>query len=319
MNPETRQKIKELFPLVKEDVPLAPLTTFGLGGKATFYLRVKTAGRLAGVLALVRAYHLPATIMAGGSNIVFADERVDKLIIHYQSFNHARPTILGRKMRVEAGLVLDKVVKISARAGMAGLEYLTDIPGTVGGAIVGNAGAYGQAIADHLVKIEYFDGLMVKTMPAAEAEFAYRHSIFKTKDWAVLAGVFRLPAGDPAELMRVVARIRRFRRKKYEPGLKCPGSFFKNVLVETVSSEVLGRLDQSKIIDGKIPAGYLLEAVGALGRRRGDIAIASFHGNLLFNLGEGTCRDVSGLAAELKQAVWDKFGITLEEEIRYIF
>ena len=105
--------------------------------------------------------------------------------------------------------------------------------------------------------------------------------------------------------------------KKYKPGLKCPGSFFKNVLVRDASQRTLKLIDKIKIIKSKIPTGYLLEEVGAKGMRRGGIKIADFHGNLFINEGAGTARDVKELAKELKKRVRDHFGIELEEEVMY--
>jgi UDP-N-acetylmuramate dehydrogenase len=107
------------------------------------------------------------------------------------------------------------------------------------------------------------------------------------------------------------------RLEKYKPNLKCPGSFFKNILVEDLTKKILKNIDESKIVEGKIPAGYLLELVGAKGMRSGGVEIASFHGNLFINKGGGTAKDVMRLARLLKTRVKKKFDINLEEEIRY--
>src|SRR5208282_170319 len=122
--------------------------------------------------------------------------------------------------------------------------------------------------------------------------------------------------GDAKELGRVSRDIVSLRLKKYQPGLRCPGSFFKNVLARDVSKSSLQKIDPARIVEGKIPAGYLLEQVGANGMKRDGIEIAGFHGNLLFNRGGGTCSAVQHLARILKARVEKKFGIELEEEIR---
>ena len=135
---------------------------------------------------------------------------------------------------------------------------------------------------------------------------------------------FELMAGESEALKKKSQEIIATREKKYPPGLKCPGSFFKNVLVKDISPESLKLIDQSKIIEGftssgeverKIPAGYLLEEVGAKGMRQGGVYIADYHGNLLINDGTATYQDVIALAAKLKKLVHDKFGLALEEEI----
>ena len=129
---------------------------------------------------------------------------------------------------------------------------------------------------------------------------------------------FKLKKGDKKVLAKKSREIIKVRSEKYNPNLRCPGSFFKNVLISDVSRVTLARIDKQKIRAGKIPAGYLLEAVGAKGRRVGGIYVADFHGNLLINDGHGTYRDVRLLAAKLKKLVQKKFGIELDEEVRYI-
>ena len=124
--------------------------------------------------------------------------------------------------------------------------------------------------------------------------------------------------GNKKELIKKSREIIRIRSEKYNSQLRCPGSFFKNVLVKDISNQAKKLIDPIKIRDGKIPAGYLLEAVGAKGMRQGGIYVADFHGNLLVNDRHGTYRDVVTLAIKLKKLVQKKFGITLEEEVRYM-
>ncbi len=317
MRPALRKKIKELFPQIEEGRNIAADTTFGVGGDVAFYLRVRTAGELTQVLIKLKAEPaIPYLVMAGGSNLVFGDDRLDKLVIHYLNWERAKPLIKGRIIQAEAGISLAKLVQTGNQAGLAGLETLAGIPGTVGGAVAGNAGAYGRAIGEAVKEIEYFDGEAVATMSGAEAAFAYRHSIFKEKRWVILRVKFALKRSDSDRLKKISREIIRVRNKKYQPTLKCPGSFFKNVLLADIPDPA--KIDQNKIIGGKVPAGYLLEQVGACGLKRGGVAVASFHGNLLINTGDGTYREVKALAAILKRRVKRQFGITLEEEIRYL-
>ena len=134
----------------------------------------------------------------------------------------------------------------------------------------------------------------------------------------ILQAEFKLAKGDKKKLRAKAREIIKIRSSKYDPSLRCPGSFFKNVLVKDISLRAKKLADPTKIRNGKIPAGYLLEAVGAKGMRVGGIYVADFHGNLLINDGRGTYRDVVTLATKLKKLVKKKFDITLDEEVRYL-
>ena len=298
----------------RRNFPLAPLSTFRMGGRGQLLCAVSTPKELiAGVLA-ARWAKLPYHILAGGSNVVFPDDELEGILIRLCG---GKSHFDGRRCLVDAGVELAEVIRQSLRRGLQGLETLSGIPGTVGGAIVGNAGAYGHSISEVVEKVEIFDGRGVRWLTRPQCRFAYRQSVFKQKPYLVLRALLKFRSGDRAALQKTSRDIIRLRRKKYKPGLRCPGSFFKNVLVKDVGRRSLARVDRSKIIEGKIPAGYLLEEVGAKGMRRGGIVIADFHGNLFINRGHGTARDVRRLADLLRARVQQKFGITLQEEIRY--
>lgn len=257
-------------------------------------------------------------IIGGGSNVVFPDQNLSCFLIKIASNNLS---ISGNKITADAGAPLSRVIMTANSHGLRGLETLAGIPGTVGGAIVGNAGAYGHSISEVMEKVEVASNGMGDWakywLTNEDCEFQYRESIFKKKPLIILRAVLKFKKRDSAELRKTSQDIIRIRLKKYKPGLRCPGSFFKNVLVKDISKKSLKLIDRNKIIDGKIPAGYLLEAVGAKGRRAGDIQIADFHGNLFINIGRAKAADVKKLARILRSKVKRKFGISLEEEVRY--
>ena len=314
--------MKNIFPKVEENVDIKPLTTFGVGGHARWYLRVSTPEELTEVYLKAITYNLSPILMAGGSNLVFPDETYPGLLIHYLASTEAKPRIIRGLASVacEGGLSLASFICFAIENNLAGLEALSGIPGTVGGAIVGNAGAYGQGISDKITRVEVFDGKEVKWLAKSDCHFIYRDSFFKKegKDWLVLRAEWQLESGSGEELKKKSEEIIKIRNAKYVPGTKCPGSYFKNVLVEKVSAEALAKIDQSKIRDGKIPAGYLLEEVRAKGLRVGEAVVANFHGNLIINEGRATYVDVRALAEKLKNLVKKKFGIELDEEVRYM-
>jgi len=299
---------------IKKNIPLAPFSTFKIGGKVKFFCEVRNDSELLEAIRAAKRLKTPYKIIAGGSNIVFPDTRLNCLLIKIKS-NKLR--FISNKIIVDAGVELGKVIRFAIKHGLKGLETLSGIPGTIGGAIAGNAGAYGHSISEVIEKVEILDDGKKRWIRNKECQFSYRKSIFKQNPFIILRIVLKFKKGNLNELKKISRDIIQLRLKKYKPGLRCPGSFFKNVLVKDVSERSFKQIDQGKIIDGKIPAGYLLEEVGAKGMRRGGIQIADFHGNLFINQGGARAGDVKKLSQILKAKVKRKFGILLEEEIRY--
>lgn len=301
---------------IRKNVPLAPLSTFKIGGRVEYFCEIQKVEELFAALDFAKRKRIPYKILAGGSNVVFPDKKLKGLLIKIKIKDGG---IIREKNRLKVGAAvpLAEVVETSIRSGLKGLETLSGIPGTLGGAIVGNAGAYGHSISEAVVKVQVWDGKKFRWLSRKDCQFGYRESVFKKKPYIVICAVLGFKKGSPKTLKKISKDIIKLRLKKYKPGLRCPGSFFKNVLVKDVSKRTLSKIDRSKIIEGKIPAGYLLEAVGAKGMKIGGIKIADFHGNLFINNGNGKASDVKKLARILKNRVKKRFGIELEEEIRY--
>ena len=299
---------------IKSNISVARLSTFKSGNKAKYCCEVKNDTEL--LEAIIKAKELKALykIIAGGSNVLFPDTVLNCLLIRVRS---KRLKVEGNKIVVDAGTLLSRVIAQANKHGLRGLETLAGIPGTVGGAIVGNAGAYGHSISEAVEEIEILDGGTKRWLKNKDCRFHYRESIFKEGPYIVLRAVLKFKKSNPDKLEKISNNIIKIRLKKYKPGLRCPGSFFKNVLVAEAPKKSLALIDQNKIIDGKIPAGYLLEEVAAKGMRCGGIQIADFHGNLFINGGSAKAADVQKLARILKNRVKKKFRIILNEEIRY--
>lgn len=318
------EKVKTLFPQAEFDAPVAPHTTFGVGGQALALLKIKSPTELVASVRLARKNKIPHTIIAGGSNIVWPDKFYSGLVLVFRN-PRGKILIKGQTVEIEACLPLAELIKAAIKNGLSGLEALSGVPGTVGGAVVGNAGAYGQTISDCLTEVEIFDPNVkhpmfnrVRWLAKKDCQFGYRDSIFKRKNYLVLRVRFSLKKGDKKELTKKSRAVIKARQGKFSAAWKCPGSFFKNVLANKLSRTVLDKIDQSKIINGKIPAGYLLSAAGARGARQGGVAVSAVHGNFLLNVGGGTAADVRKLAARLRQKVKRKFSIKLEEEVRFL-
>ncbi len=299
---------------IQKNISLASLSTFRIGGKTELFRLVKTPEDLIVTIEWAKKHKIPFRVFAGGSNIVFPDEGLKGLLVR---FHGGSLKISNNKIIADAGVPLMKVIRTAIRHGFKGLETLSGIPGTVGGATVGNAGAYGHSISEVITRVEIWDGKKRRWIINKACGFGYRESILKHKPFFVLRVELRFKRGDKKELQKKSGEIVSVREKKYKPGIKCPGSFFKNVVASEVSRSAMKKIDTTKIIGGKIPTGYLLEEVGAKGIRQGGIRIPDFHGNLFENTGKATAKDVKKLADILRKKVKAKFGITLEEEVRY--
>lgn len=301
---------------VRVDEPLAPYTRFQIGGPAALFC--DTADRI----ALLKAFEvastlaMPRMLIGGGTNLVVSDTGFEGVLLRYTG---SKITRSGTLLRVEAGAVLQHVVDTANDLGLMGLQTMTGIPGYLGGAIYGNAGAYGRSIQEIVETVEVFDGERVVTMRNADCHFRYRESIFKgRKNWIILSAELRFEASAPAELNKTSSEIRIIRDAKYPPTMKCAGSIFKNLLLADLPARAKTGIPAPVIREGKVPSAWFLEQVGAKGRRRGDIQVASYHANLIYNDGAGTAEDLVTVIHDLKQRVLQRFGIELEEEIQYV-
>jgi UDP-N-acetylmuramate dehydrogenase len=225
----------------------------------------------------------------------------------------------GAAARVGAGAVLQNLVDASIAHGLRGLETMTGIPGWVGGAIYGNAGAYGHSIQERVESVRFFDGREFREIGNAECEFRYRESAFKRhKDWIIVSATLRLEHAGGEDLAAAAGSILKIRNAKYPPEMRCAGSIFKNLLVADLPEAARARVPEGVIREGKVPSAYFLERAGAKGLTDGAIRVADYHANLIYNTGGGTARQLRTMICELKLRVREEFGIELEEEVQYV-
>ncbi len=299
------------------NVRLSGYTRFALGGPARVLADVTTPDELGAALNAARSAGEPHTLIGGGTNLVVSDEGFPGTVIRYTA---ADLKIEGRRIEVEAGAVLQTLVNASITAGLEGLHTMTGIPGWVGGAVYGNAGAYGHSLHEFVESVRYFDGESVQEIGSVACEFRYRESIFKQrKDWIVLSTALRLPiASDPGRIQAEAARILRIRNEKFPPTMKCAGSIFKNLLLADLPPAVRERVPPQVVREGKVASAFFLEGAGAKGMTCGGIRVADYHANLLYNSGEGKAAEVRALINLLQQKVQDEYGICLEPEVQFI-
>lgn len=300
-----------------ENYLMSKLTTLQIGGPAKLFVAVKTEKELMEATQYAKRSRMNYLVIGGGSNLLVNDVGVDCLVIKNEisgiDADHLRGVI-----SVKSGTILQDLVDYTIHHGLSGLHKLTGIPGTVGGAVYGNAGAYGQTISDHITKVLVFDDNQILTLSKDQCDFNYRDSGFKRNKYTILEIHFQIENSDPQILEQTAKEVLSKRLVKYPKGIRCPGSFFKNIVVSNLPEKILKQIPPDKITYGKLSAGYLLESVGAQGQTLDGIEIASYHANLFINKGAGTAKAFYTLANTYAQKVKEKFGITLEPEVQLI-
>jgi len=283
------------FGLLSEEEPMARHTTLGVGGSARWFFRPASAVSLVEAMPLIPR-DMARLPLGRGSNMLVRDAGFDGIVIDLGSLDHIE--VDGTQLTAEAGARMSRVARICAESGLSGLEFLSTVPGDIGGGVAMNAGAFGQEMADTLIHADVLtiDGSVVR-LSKAELNMTYRHSELPAGG-LVLAAAFSLQPGSP-EAIRESIRSMRDRRGRTQP-LAQPnfGSVFKN------------------------PPGdhsaRLIEAAGLKGYRIGGARISDVHANFIVNEGNATCDDVLALISKAQGEVESRFGIRLQPEVRIV-
>jgi len=314
---ETRQRLAEIPNLtVFTDALLSRYTRFAIGGPADIYAETGNVEAFIAALSVARASGMAIVVIGGGTNLIVSDDGFRGIVLRFRG---ERLLASNGRVQSEAGAVLQDLVDFAIARGLEGLETLSGIPGSVGAAVYGNAGAYGHSIAERVVSVRFYDGETVRVIDNEECQFQYRESIFKRqKGWIIFSTELRLDAGDAASLRATADSILKVRNEKFPVTMKCAGSIFKNLLLRELPAAAAAQVPASAVREGKVPAAWFLEQAGAKGMVRGDIHVATYHANLIYNAGAGTAADLRGLIEELKERVAQRFHIELEEEVQYV-
>ncbi len=275
--------------------PLGKYTSMRVGGPADFYLEPVDKDDLVSVISYLRERSIPFLMLGRGSNMLVSDEGVRGVVINIES-GLSDVRMEGDLVVAEAGVKLTKFVDFCIQRGFAGVEMLAGIPGTLGGAVVMNAGAHGGEISDHLVDVEVFSKATVQRIKKADAGFAYRTSRFAGD--IVLRASFRLPKGEKEELIKRRSEYLRQRNLTQPTALPNSGSMFKNPI-------------------GNF-AAKLIEQAGLKGKRVGGAQISEKHANFIVNLGSATAADVMTLIDLAQRTVHQNAGILLEVEVKLV-
>lgn len=285
------------IPFVEKE-PLSRHTTFRIGGPAAVLCLPETPAQLLRALELCREYGVRTYLLGNGSNTLFADEGFDGAVICTVDLR-APITVTGTTVSAPAGASLAAVCREAQKAGLTGLEFAYGIPGTVGGAVYMNAGAYGGELKQVLSRVTFLDkDLRLETLPVEELALGYRTSRFETDGGSILEAVFQLQPGDPQAIEARMQELMARRREKQPLELPSAGSTFKRP-------------------EGAF-AGQLIEQCGLRGFAVGGAAVSTKHCGFVVNTGGATCADVIRLTDEIQKIVEEKTGYRLSREIRVV-
>ena len=285
-------------PGVREYEPLAPHSWYRIGGRARYFLEVSDDAELPQLVAQLNTEGWPYLVIGAATNTLFAADELPGLTIKLDT---KELSMNGDTVTVSAGYLMPRLAAETAKAGRAGLEFAAGVPGTVGGSVFGNAGAFGGEVKDRLVSAEVIDEQgRLRSIPTAACAFGYRESLFKRErqQWVIRSATFRTTAEPKAAVRARLLEVQKHRRATQPIEQRSLGSTFKNPPGDS--------------------AGRLIDAAGLKGLRIGGAQVSPKHANFIVNLGGATADDVLALVAEMRKRVLERFGIELEPEIRVI-
>ncbi len=283
---------------VREEEPLRRHTSFKIGGPARIFVEPESQAGIITMLEWVRDHRVPYFIIGQGTNVLISDQGLDAVVI---STSRGLKTVeVGQDhLRAGSGVLLTKLANTAAKAGLSGLEFAISIPGTLGGALVMNAGAHGSSMVAVVQTVTVWDPVLgVHDIDACEAEFAYRQSRFQKTPWFALDAVLKLTPGDSAQIRQAMAHHMDYRKRSQPVGEANAGSIFKNPLPQY--------------------AGQLIEQIGAKGWRVNDAVVSERHANFIINRGSARALDVLQLMRRIRSAVHQRTGVVLRPEVRWI-
>lgn len=299
-----------------ENEPLSKHTTFAIGGPARWFFRVKEYQGIKNIVQWLGKEQVPYFTLGGGSNVLAYDHGFDGLVIKMED---RTCEVKGNLITASAGAILAVVAHKASEAGLSGLEWAFGVPGTIGGAVRGNAGAFGKSIADVLVMAEIIDvnsGDIIRCTPD-ELHFSYRTSLLKQKKhWIVTHALLKLTQSDVATSRERLRSFVEQKRERQPLGAACAGCVFKNVPVDSFPSRA--DIPIEFLEKGFIPASYLIEKANLKNHIIGKAIVSPKHGNFIINQGGARAQDVLDLIALAKGRTRETFGILLQEEIQYI-
>lgn len=325
MTPLTQSQVDAVisrFPDVRLNEPMNKHTTFRLGGPARLYVVAVSSDDIVRAIEAAIELNIPWSVIGGGTNLLVSDEGFEGLVIQIA---HQAISIEGERVRVESGLVSALVARKTVEAGLTGFEWAIGLPGTMGGAVYGDAGCYGAEMRDSIASVDVYH-VATKTrkqLTNQECQFGYRDSLFKHDKYVILGCELQLKkAEDPTTSRAVMQKILDERKDKQPLGESSAGCVFKNFDYQTEAAiDILRRdvdIPEQMLATKRLPAGWLIDQAGLKGTAVGDFRVSEKHGNFLLNKGKGKASDVLALISLVKMKVRDTFGIELQEEVQLL-
>lgn len=304
---------------IQQNILLKDYTTFKIGGPADYFVIAKSQEDLQAAIDFAQEKKLAILALGGGSNLLVTDAGFRGLVI---KLDLQKLEYSNNEVTVGAGVLVAYLLNKSLERGLTGLEFLAGIPGTVGGAIRGNAGTYGLAMSNIVQEIVYFDeNYKLQKCQAEQCRFAYRHSIFKEMSAIIVEAKLKLQSGDLATAKKLVQERLKYRQDT-QPNEPSAGCIFKNIELNNVDIKNLEKrgLDLALFVKNqKIPAAYLIEKAGLKGHIIGGVKVSEKHANYIVNFEQkGTAEQVIMLISFIKQQVRDKYGVQLQEEVQFV-
>lgn len=320
LNPAQILTLQNLPGLVDNEL-MSKHTNFKIGGPARYYYVANSSADLLNVVKLAEEQKIPWYVFGGGSNLLVSDKGFEGLMI--QAANRA-VTIEDDLVTCEAGAMTAFVARRAAEAGLSGFAWAVGVPGTIGGAIYGNAGCYGGEMKDTIVSVDAYrlsDGTRV-TLSNEDCAFEYRGSGFKQARYLILGCTMKLRHGDAMGVKAELDAINAKRKEKQPLGESGAGCMFKNVDFKDLSEIAKLRKEvdvpETMLSAKRLGAGWLLERAGLKGETIGRVQVSETHANFLINLGGATADEVAQLVSICQMRVRDQFGIALKTEVQFV-
>lgn len=300
---------------VREHEPMAPHTHFRLGGPADVFAVATTKEQIIEALRALKRQKTQWVILGGGANVVIADQGIRGVVLQLRNKEFR---VVGQDVTIGAGMNTGEAASRCLQAGLVGLEFIVGIYGTVGGAVRGNAGAFGVEMRDVVTSVEVLtENGLIETWSNEACSFGYRQSLFKQRRATILSVQLKLQPGDVAEARQKIIAHTSYKRSHQPLQFPSAGCLFTNYQLRPDDADLRRRF-AGRIEGDRLPAWVLITEAGLAGRRLGGIRISDQHANFFLNDNQGTAEDVVMLASLVKQQVRDQLGVQLREEVQFL-
>lgn len=278
---------------------LAKIACFKIGGRVRLFIRAKSENEISEAVRILRRHKIKARMFGCFTNVLIREGGIKEAYIVAAGGLCGVKKLSEGRIWAGSGAKFSAVLRLAAQEGLSGLEFMAGIPGSVGGAVYMNAGAYGCSSGNLVESVSFVDkNGTIKKMDNKKGVFGYRKSVFQENGAFITGAVYKMKKGKKTDIVKKMKEIIKVRHAKHPWNAACAGSFFKNP-------------------PGK-PAGRIIEEAGLKGLRQGGAAVSEKHANFIINAGGAKYADVIKLAAKVKKEVYKKTGIKLDEEVRYI-